>query len=77
MHDLISRQVAINGFYEMASNIDHLCTVNDYISFLESLSAQPEIIRCKDCRYNQNCNIQYHAQAGEEFYCGASERREE
>ena len=30
MHDLISRQVAINGFYEMASNIDHLCTVNDY-----------------------------------------------
>ena len=34
---------AIDGFYEMASDTDHLCTVGDYISFLESLpSAQPE-----------------------------------
>ena len=42
MDDLISRRAAIDGFYEMASDIDHLCTVGDYISFLESLSAQPE-----------------------------------
>lgn len=51
MSDLIGRQAAIDGFYEMASDIDHLCTVGDYISFLESLSAQPEIIRCKDCKH--------------------------
>lgn len=38
---------------------------------------EPEIVRCKDCRHNHDCNIQYHAQAGEEFYCGAAERREE
>ena len=44
MNDLISREEAINGFYEMASDIDHLCTVGDYISFLESLSAQPELV---------------------------------
>ena len=37
--DLISRQAAIDGFYEMASDTEHLCTVNDYISFLESLPA--------------------------------------
>lgn len=42
MNDLISRKKAIDGFYEMASDINHLCTVGDYISFLESLSAQPE-----------------------------------
>lgn len=40
--DSISRQAAIDGFYEMASDTDHLCTVSDYISFLESLSAQSE-----------------------------------
>ena len=34
-----------------------------------------ELIRCKDCRHNYDCSIQYHAQAGEEFYCGAAERR--
>lgn len=52
MSDSISRQAAIDGFYEMASDMDHLCTVSDYVSFLESLpSAQPEIIQCKDCKH--------------------------
>ena len=37
MIDCINRQEAIDGFYEMASDTDHLCTVGDYISFLESL----------------------------------------
>ena len=36
-------------------------------------SAQPEIIRCKDCLHNKDCDIQYHAEAGDEFYCGAAE----
>lgn len=40
--DLISRKMAIDGFYEMSSDTDHLCTVGDYVSFLESLSAQPK-----------------------------------
>lgn len=39
-------------------------------------SAQPEIIRCKDCRHNHNCDIQYHAQAGNMFFCAGAERRE-
>ena len=51
MNDLISRRAAIEGLYEMSSDIDHLCTLGDYVSFLESLSAQPEIIRCKDCKW--------------------------
>ena len=41
--DCISRQAAIDAFYEMASDIDHLCTVGDYVHVLEMLpSAQPE-----------------------------------
>ena len=38
-------------------------------------SAQPEIIRCVDCKYNNDCDIQFHAQAGDTFYCGAAERK--
>lgn len=38
-------------------------------------SAQPEIIRCKDCRNNHWCNIQEAAMAGDNFFCGAAERR--
>lgn len=38
---------------------------------------QPEIIRCKDCTHNNNCEIQYSAQAGELFFCGGAERRKD
>jgi len=40
-------------------------------------SAQSEIILCKDCRNNHWCNIQEAAMAGDNFFCGAAERREE
>ena len=44
-------------------------------------SAQPEIepadvvqvVRCKDCIHNNDCDIQYSAQAGENFFCGFGE----
>lgn len=43
MNDPIERQSAIDAFYEMASDIDHLCTVDDYIDVLKALTpAQPE-----------------------------------
>ena len=44
MSDLISRQAAIDGFYEMAIDTDHLCTVSDYVHFLETMnSAEPKV----------------------------------
>ena len=50
MSDLINRQDAIDGFYEMASNTDYLCTVSDYVKFLESMTSA-EIVFCKDCTH--------------------------
>lgn len=38
---------------------------------------RPEIIRCKNCRHDKNCEIQYSAQAGSKFFCGLAEGREE
>ena len=82
MDDLISRQAAIEDIKECAQaahSIYEWDMEQGYINAIECLeelpSAQPEITRCKDCRHNHDCNIQYHAQAGEEFYCGAAERR--
>ena len=28
------------------------------------------VVRCKDCIHNNDCDIQYSAQAGENFFCG-------
>ena len=47
----------------------------DRQTILNLPSAQPEIIRCKDCRNNHWCNIQEAAMAGDNFFCGAAERR--
>ena len=56
-------------------------TVDEYEEFLdlatEALEQErPEIIRCKNCRHDNNCEIQFDAQAGSEFFCGSAERRE-
>lgn len=86
MHDLISRKAAIDGFYEMSSDTDHLCTVADYVKFLESMpSAQPEIIKCKDCKHrdpeDKKCDcghdIMWQLPRGDNWYCADAERRTE
>lgn len=45
---------------------------------IESLEEQerPEIIRCRNCRHDNNCEIQYSAQAGSKFFCGSAERKD-
>ena len=44
---------------------------------IEALEQErPEIIRCKNCRHDNNCEIQFDAQAGSEFFCGSAERSE-
>lgn len=50
MDDLISKQVIIDGFYEMASDTDHLCTVKDFVEWVEALpSTQLERKKGKWC----------------------------
>ena len=40
-------------------------------------AVNPELIRCDSCRHDNNCEIQYAAQAGSKFFCGAAERWED
>ena len=78
MDDLISRQAAIDAIKNTygLSYIEDGFNRQDAVSILENLpSAQPELIRCKDCRNNHWCNIQEAAMAGDNFFCGAAERR--
>lgn len=36
-----------------------------------------DLVRCWDCRFSNNCEIQHSAMAGDMFFCGAAERKEE
>ena len=86
VNDTISRQAAIDGFYEMASDMDYLCTVSDYVSFLESLpSAQPERT-CVNCGRTANnggwyadggtrCPIEEHYALPKDGFCHLWEKR--
>lgn len=68
--DLISRAAALTALTSTAG------VGNRALDKIRALpSAQPEIIRCKDCRNNHWCNIQEAAMAGDNFFCGAAERR--
>ena len=79
--DTVYRQDAVDAILKKPAwhNSDgsyyHSSDIKDALEGLPS--AQPEIIRCKSCRHDNNCEIQYAAQAGSEFFCGAAERREE
>lgn len=90
MSDLISRQAAIDairastskytGFMEM-----EMYTDDDAVEAIEGLpSAQPEIIRCKDCKHNPKitwfgCPLAHcsETQRPETAWCWKAERREE
>lgn len=37
---------------------------------------EPTLMRCKDCRHNRNCDIQWAANAAENFGCMVGERKE-
>ena len=84
--DLISRQAAIDALVD-ENIIDHMDTVYDselhrckraIVRILSQLpSAQPEIVRCKDCIKRDYCrttNI-WAVPPDDDWYCGDAERR--
>ena len=89
--DLIDRQAAIDALLEEVRLVDGYYVENDEVidkdDAVEAMrllpSAQPEIIRCKDCKWwsnddyrecsNPNYDDGYVTPAG--FYCGYAERK--
>ncbi len=90
--DTISRQAAINAIDECYCGGEDSCgepwiykeNAVEAIEMVERLpSAQPEIVRCKDCRYynseEKEClDLMGHGRRWEEDdFCSYAERREE
>ena len=96
--DLISRQAAIDAICKACSMEEdyHKCdgypetsTWCDYLVALRALpSTQPDIIRCKECRYYEWMNNRvpaeqtwfchnWNAETGKDDYCSYAERQEE
>lgn len=85
MSDLIDRQAAIEDIREYKVEPNHCCDESEIkgyndgldtaISALATLpSAQPEIIRCKDCKHRYIEDMIWHCpfglMGGEDFFCG-------
>ena len=51
-------------------------TREQYKELVAPLRDVEAVVRCKDCLHNRVCEIQYHAQAGDLFFCGAAERKD-
>ena len=80
MDDLISRQAAIAEFNCCELTPDGGIDANDAIDILERLpSAQPEIIRCKDCKKREHCRTTntWAVAPSDDWFCADAERKEE
>ena len=87
MSDLISRQAAIDATWFEPSYTDPLNVLTEVRDRLKALpSAQPEIIRCKDCKYARlttdgsckYCDIWFPDEAeymDGDYYCASAERK--
>lgn len=86
-NDLISRRAAIAEFSCCELTPDGGIDANYAIDFLAQLpSAQPEIIRCKDCKHCfvdgekvlfNVCELNHNKVQGDDWFCADAERREE
>jgi hypothetical protein len=80
MDDLISRQAAIDALKELTANGTNKGMVfgEDAVHRIEMLpSAQPDIIRCPDCYYNDGtayCELHFRNVKAKDF-CSWAERR--
>ena len=87
MDDLISRQAAIDALDEIEAEVAdgygyQYAKWREY--FVEMPSAQPEIIRCKDCKYHHysECEIPYCDRIDygygwkDEDFCSHGERKD-
>ena len=82
MSDLISRQAAIDALDKRFDSIPMEQTTEILLlrKDLRNLpSAQPEIIRCKDCKWknNHNCTRAVEVWIDDNKYCAWAERRTE
>lgn len=80
MGDLIDRQAAIDAVSEACFELRGVFgRCEDALKALPS--AQPEIIRCKDCKYREygycNLYLSFHRLTADMDYCSDAERKEE
>ena len=85
MDDLISRQAAIDAFDMPIFNIKGKENAERFVEYLRTVlqrikelpSAQPEIIRCKDCAKRKYCRTStaWAVAPDDDWYCGDAERR--
>lgn len=85
-NDYISRQEAIYNFKTrkdflrqwVEKESQRRIGINIAIDVVKAMPAADvvPVIRCGKCIHNNDCEIQYSAQAGENFFCGYGERKE-
>lgn len=75
--EYICKQDAIDALDRIFDNVP-LELTTEILRLRRELRALPsadvvQVVRCKDCIHNNDCDIQYSAQAGENFFCGFGE----
>lgn len=83
--DLISRREAIDALWEIRQEeisdgrrFHDYCSLSTAVDVIKDLpSAQPEIVRCKDCKFHGLCRTspKWAVAPKDDWYCADAERR--
>lgn len=65
---------------KLALKLRHMGYMDEHEEVQEVIDEAPtvdavEVVRCENCRHDNNCEIQYAAQAGSKFFCAYGERK--
>ena len=72
--DTDAAYAVLTDYYHHSTDTQH-AALREALERVETVDAVP-VVRCRDCLHNRACEIQYHAQAGDLFFCGAAERKD-
>ena len=76
--DYIYRDDAVSRMSELLVSELHMTRCPTWNEVYNAIGELPsadvvQVCRCKDCIHNNGCDIQYSAQAGDNFFCGFGE----
>ena len=74
-HDAVEAldgKIIVTGHKNADTVLQYMKDISNKIKSLKPADVV-QVCRCKDCIHNNDCDIQYSAQAGENFFCGFGE----
>ena len=70
--EALDGKIIVTGHKNADTVLQYMKDISNKIKSLKPADVV-QVCHCKDCIHNNDCDIQYSAQAGDNFFCGFGE----